>query len=162
MPFSVGEKPQVGNCFYAFGDTWPWSASCTHISMLTQTPTGLLVENRAKVTATLAEQLLRNRYVGQFRTLGPFELRAMIDRILDYYGKWSGGDLRELAACLDFLENICFAMSIPLAETAYALYVLRDGIQDIFTPGTKNANSETIEQVNKFFEALVRDLLRRY
>jgi hypothetical protein len=105
---------------------------------------------------------LGNRYVGQLRTVSPFELRAMIDRILDHFGKWTSGDERELATCLDFVENICFALSIPLAETAYGLYVLRDGISAILLSGGDDENGETIRKVNSFFEALVRDLLRRY
>ena len=133
--------------------------------MPTQSPPGLFVENRAKAIAALAQELTRNRYVGRFGTVSTFELRPMIDRVLDYYGRWSGGDQRELPACLDFLENICFALSIPLAETAYALYVLRDGITAMLCSGAENENdenSETIRQVNRFFEGLVRDLLRRY
>jgi hypothetical protein len=143
-------------------DICRWTTSCRHTNVLTQTPPGLFVDNHAQAAATLAEQLARNRYVGQLRTVSEFELRAMVDRILDHYGKWSGGDERELAACLDFLENICFALSIPLAETAYALYVLRDGIAAMLSSGTEDEKCETIRQVNRFFEALVRDLLRRY
>jgi hypothetical protein len=124
--------------------------------------TCLFTENRARAVANLAEQLVRNKYVGQFRTVGPFELRAMIDRILDYYDKWSEGGQRELANCLDYIEKICFAVSIPLAETAYALYVIRDGIQARLSSGVENDHAETIRQVNSFFEGLVRDLLRRY
>jgi len=130
--------------------------------VLTQTRTGLFSENRAKVAANLAEQLVRNKYVGQFRAVGPFELRAMIDRILDHYDKWSEGDQRQLASCLDFIEKICFALSIPLAETAYALYVLRDGIQAGLSSDMENDNAEAIRQVNSFFEGLFRGLLRRY
>jgi hypothetical protein len=130
--------------------------------MLTQTPVGLFVENRANVLATLSEQLKRNRYVGQFRTVEAFELRAIIDRILDHLSKWSGGDEYELAACRDFLGNICFALSIPLVEMAYALYVLRDGILAILSPDADNEKGGTIRQVNEFLEALVLDLLRRY
>src|ERR1700687_2577677 len=89
--------------------------------MLTQTHVGVFVEHRASVAATLAEQLARSRYVGDFRTVNASELRAMIDRILDHYGKWSRGDEHELEVCLDFLQNICFASSIRLVEVAYAL-----------------------------------------
>ena len=130
--------------------------------MLTQAPVGLFVENRAIAAATLAEQLARNRYLRHFRTVSASELRAMVDRILDRYVKWSGGDEYELVACLDILQNICFALSIPLAEAAYALYVLRDGILSILSSGAEHEKSETIPQVNRFFEALVRDLLRKY
>ena len=130
--------------------------------MLTQTYVGLFVEQRANVAATLAEQLARNRYLRQVRTVSPFQLRAMIERVLEHYGKWSGGDEHELVACLDSLENICFALLIPLAEVSYALYVLRDGMLSILSSGAEHEKSETIRQVNRFFEALVRDLLRRY
>jgi hypothetical protein len=130
--------------------------------MPTQTPAGLFIEDRSKVTAALAAQLAGNRYVGQFRTVSASELRAMIDRLLDYYDKWAVGDERELAACLDFIENVCFVLSIPLAETAYGLHVLRDGISAILNQGAENESSETIRQVNSFFDLLVRHLLRRY
>lgn len=139
-----------------------WTTSCKYINVLTQTPTELFVKNRAEAVAALAEQLARNRYVGQLRTVSTFELRAMIDGLLDHYGKWSGGEEYELAACLDYLENICLALSIPLVEAAYALYVLRDGIAAMISSGAESEKSETIRQMNRFFEALVRDLLRRY
>jgi hypothetical protein len=90
------------------------------------------------------------------------ELTALIDRILDHYDKWLEGGPRELAPCLDFLENSCFALTIPLAETAYALYVLRDGIAEVLAAGSEADHGETVRQVNGFFEGLVRDLLRRY
>jgi len=126
----------------------------------TQTTAGLFIEDRSAISAALAAQLAGNRYVGQFRAVSLSELRAMIDRILDYYSSWAAGDERELTACLDFVENICFALSIPLAETAYGLYVLRDGVTALLSSDGKN--SETIRRVNSFFETLVRDLLRRY
>ena len=161
MAFRVGEKPQTTSRVYPLGFVLAWSQSCTDIPVPTQTPTGLFIENRAETTATLAAQLSRNRYVGQLRTISASELRAMIDRILDYYGEWSAGNGRGLESCIDFLENVCFALSIPLAETAYALYVLRDGISDLLAAG-EHENREQGRDVNCFFEALVRDLLRRY
>jgi hypothetical protein len=128
----------------------------------TQAPTGLFIENRSRATAALAVQLAGNRYVGQLGTVSSFELRAMIDRILDYYDKWVAGNQHELTACLDFVENICFALSIPLAETAYGLFVLRDGISAMLATGAENEPIETVRKVNSFFEALVHDLLSRY
>jgi len=130
--------------------------------VLTQTPPGLFVENRVEAVTTLAMQLARNRYVGQLRTVSLFELEALIDRILDHYGEWSKGEEHELAVCVDSIENICFALSVPIAEAAYALYVLRDGIVSSVQGGSQDEKTETIQQVNRFFDALVRDMLRRY
>jgi hypothetical protein len=130
--------------------------------VLTQTPPGSFVENRVEAVATLAIQLAQNRYVGQLRTVSVFELEAMIDRILDHYSKWSNGEEHELAVCVDSLETICFALSVPIAEAAYALYVLRDGIVSSVQDGSQDEKTETIRQVDRFFDALVRDLLRRY
>ena len=86
----------------------------------------------------------------------------MIDRILDYFAMWSAGDEPQLSGCLDFIENLCFALMIPLAEAAYALYVLRDGIAATLSAESHDDNTETIQQLNRFFDVLVRDLLRRY
>ena len=130
--------------------------------MPTQTASELFVEDRATVTATLAEQLAQNRYIEQLRAVSKSELSAMIDRILDQYGQWSGGDEHALADCLDLVGNMCFALSIPLAEAAYGLYALRDGIQAMISAGATGEKSDTLKRVNSFFEALVRGLLRRY
>jgi|SRR5579864_3743993 len=132
------------------------------INVLIETRPGLFIDNRARVTATLAEQVARNRYVGQLSTVSAPELGAMIDRILDYFNRWSQGDERGLKECLDFLENMCFALTTPLAEAAYALYVLRDGVAALLSAEAGSENTETIGQVNRFFEMLVRNLLRRY
>lgn len=121
-----------------------------------------MIENRAETAAYLTEQLVKNRYVGRFRSVSAPESTAMIDRVLEHYDKWSRGNQHELTACLDFLENICLVLSIPLAETAYALYVLRDGIDALLCAEAEGQNGETMRQVNRFFEELVRELLRRY
>ena len=120
------------------------------------------VDNRAKVAAALAEQVAQNRYVGELRTVSTSELEAMIDRILDDYSNWSEGDEQRLKECLDYVQNICFSLTIPLAEAAYALYVLRDGIGAVLSAEVDNDNTEANRRLNRFFEVLVRDLLRRY
>ena len=130
--------------------------------MPSQTPTILFAENHVELAATLAEQLARNRYVGQLRTMSEPELKAVIDRILRHCRDWSEGREYELTACLDYLENICFVLSIALAEVAYALYVVRDAIVDILAADNQFESIEKIPQVKRFFERLVRDLLRRY
>lgn len=86
----------------------------------------------------------------------------MINRILDYYSRWVGGEKDQLGECLNYIESICFALSIPLAETAYALYLLRDGIAEGLSSGEQAGNSEVTREVGRFFDRLVVDLLRRY
>ena len=130
--------------------------------MPTQPSVNLFVDNRAQVTAKLAGQLARNRFVGRLQTVSASELSGMVARILDYFAMWCGGDERQLSRCLDYLEDFCFVSTIPLVEACYALYILRDGITARLAEAAESENSETIQQVNKFFEMLVRDLLRRY
>ena len=129
---------------------------------MTQISAPLFEEIRPEMAASLASQLARNRYVGRFGTVNRPELMGIIECILDHYSKWSEGEQGELAACLDFVENFCFALSIPLAETAYALYVLRDGIVSSLSDAHEANNSEAIRQVSIFFDRLVVELLRRY
>lgn len=130
--------------------------------MPTQTPGPIFAGAPAEVASLLAEQLRQNRHVGRFQTVSPSELAAMINRIVDYYCRWAGGDRERLGDCLDYIKNICFALSIPLAETAYALYLLRDGIVDQLPPDNEITKSDVSREVGRFFDRLVVDLLRRY
>lgn len=139
-----------------------WTTACRFRVIVTQISARLFEEIRAEMAASLASQLARNRYVGRFGTVNRPELTGIIERILDHYGKWAEGEASELAACLDFVENLCFALSIPLAETAYALYVLRDGIVSTLSDANEAESSEMIRQVSIFFDRLVVELLRRY
>ncbi len=86
----------------------------------------------------------------------------MMDRLLNHYAKWCEGEEQEENRCVQFLESTCFALSIPLVEAAYALYVVRDGIMEVLCAGEESGKSESIQQVTRFFDLLVRDLLRRY
>lgn len=127
-----------------------------------QTCPQIFLENHLDIAEALAHELARNQYVERFRAISMSELRAMLDRLLDHYANWCEGDEQEAVRCLDFLENTCFYHSIPLVEAAYALYVIRDGMMAAISRGQEAGKSESIQQVARFFELLVRDLLRRY
>ena len=86
----------------------------------------------------------------------------MLDRLLVHYSKWCEGDEQEESRCVEFLENTCFALSIPIVEAAYAMYVVRDGITAYISSGDDCGRNESTPQVSQFFDVLVRDLLRKY
>ena len=130
--------------------------------MLTHSRIYTLDEKRAKVTKALAGQLAQNRHLENLRKVGIPELAGMIDCLLDDYGKWSDGEEKALPACYERFENVCFALSIPLLEAAYALYVLRDGLLELASSGRVAMEDEARERVAKFFDLMVVELLRRY
>jgi len=110
----------------------------------------------AKVTQlsdSLADQLMANRYLGRFREISVTEVSGIISRILDDHSAWAEGHPDKLLDCRDFLANVCLTLSIPVVETAYALYVLRDELL---------AQRGSPRDVSTFFERLVLELMRRY
>src|SRR5579864_7954540 len=93
--------------------------------MLTQVE---VLGERSGLTEVLAGDLAKNRYLDAFRRIAVPELVGIVERVLDAYTGWSRGSEDKLAACRDFLANLCFARSIAGVEAAYALYALRDGL----------------------------------
>lgn len=113
------------------------------------------------MSGVLAQQLIQNRYLDSLRNVGTIKIAGVIDHILEYYTLWADGHREEeLACCCDFLANICSTMSIPVVEAAYALYALRDGLQDSIAGECRTGNNEAHEKVAKFFDLLVVQLMR--
>jgi len=116
--------------------------------------------DHAPVADALANHLARNRYIGTFREISFPELTGIVDHVLKAYAAWNDGQERELTACRDFLSNVCYVMSIPITEAAYALYVVRDGLLAIISSGHDPEKHESSGQVAKFFDRLVVELMR--
>ena len=115
------------------------------------------------LSGALAQQLIQNRYLDSLRNVGTLKITGVIDHVLEYYYSWAEGRREEnLAGCRDFLANTCAAMSIPVVETAYALYALRDGLQDSIAVESKARNNDAHENVARFFDLLVVQLMRGY
>jgi len=124
-----------------------WSRSCLLILVLT------LDIKANPLTDSLANRLLGNRYLGKIRQVSLSELSGIIGRILDDSDKWNQGRADKLLDCRDFLVNVCFSLSIPVVEMAYALYVLRDEL---------SARISEPKDLTNFFERLAVELTRRY
>src|SRR5579862_1026600 len=90
----------------------------------------ILQNNAAQLADFLAHQLASNRYLDRFRQISEPELSGITSRILEDYAAWAQGEQQRLLDCRDFLANSCFMLSIPVVEAAYALYVLRDELEE--------------------------------
>ena len=111
------------------------------------------VEETTQVAKAIAHRLAYDRYLDLLREISELELSGIIGRILEEYAVWRQGQRDKLLSCRDFLANICFRLSIPIVEMAYALYVLRDEVV---------AHGGLPEDTNQFFDRLALELMRRY
>ena len=120
------------------------------------------VESHPEVSAALASQLVRNRYLGRLRDVSLPDLTAIVDRVVKSFVQWSSDQSKGLVSCCNFIGNASCERSIPVVETAYALYVVRDGLLAILASGDSGARGEGCRKATTFFDLLVVRLLREY
>jgi len=124
--------------------------------------TSQLAESPLEFPAILANQLARNRYLDKLRDVSFPELTGIVEHVMESFHRWDAGDIGELASCCNFISNACLALSIPLVEVAYALYVLRDGLVASLSSSGEHESGCSSRQASKFFDQLVLRLLCHY
>lgn len=113
------------------------------------------------LSMALASKLAQDRYLGKLREVDISELGGIVQHVLDDYKGWSAGRDERLAKCCDFMGNLCLALSVPIVEAAYALYVLRDGFLAILSSAPGSTEDSAVQNATRFFDLLVLRLLRR-
>ncbi len=124
--------------------------------------TSQLAERPVEFPATLARQLARNGYLDKLRGVSLSELTGIVEQVMESFHRWDAGDTGEPGSCCNFISNACLALSIPLVEVAYALYVLRDGLVEVLSSSKENEAGRSCGQATKFFDQLVLRLLCHY
>jgi hypothetical protein len=122
--------------------------------------THALAEERDRLIARYLREILRDPQMEVLRKISDAELQGLAGYIVTSLSDYLDGDDEQVMACFDFIGNTCFQLSVPLLETAYALYILRDEVARVFA--ADQAPAEQTERANKFFDRLVLELLRRY
>ena len=128
--------------------------------MVTERSVPALEEQRDILISSYIEQVQRDPHLCVLHKIGDNEFQGLAGYILASLGDYLEGSDAELEACLNFIGNTCFQVSIPLLETSYALYILEDKVTNLL--GKNAADVEVVARARKFFDFLVLELLRRY
>lgn len=128
--------------------------------MVIDSGTGALTEQRDILISRYVREILRDPQMDVLRKICEAELEGIAGYLVTSLIDYLEGDDTQVPSCFNFVGNTCFQLSVPLLETAYALYILRDQIALVFA--TDHAPAEVIDRANKFFDRLVLELLRRY
>ena len=127
--------------------------------MVIDAVSSILEERRDALISDYARQILNDPHLEGLRKINHSELQGFAERVLVTLRDYLEGDDGGLERCLDFLGDACFQLSIPLLETAYALYILRDRIANRLAA---EEIPEEAGRANQFFDRLVLALLNRY
>jgi hypothetical protein len=129
--------------------------------MGTAVVTHVLLEQQERLISNFVQRIVEGSDMGALRQTNAQELRGLVRNIVTSLSDYLEGDEGEVTKCFDLVGDTCFRLSIPLIETVYALYLLRDLIGE---PIALDGGPEGVKKVraNKFFDRLVFEMLRHY
>jgi len=113
------------------------------------------------IAEAIAHELRTNACLGDFAQVSLMELAGVIDRLMQTYTRWTSGDQGQVAECSRYFANLCFRLSIPLVEAAYALFLIRDGLLATISSENQKGPRERYPRLTEFFNVVTLDLLVR-
>ena len=119
-------------------------------------------EQRDRLADSFSRKVLADPYVEVFHKIAKYELEDLIRSILIDLNHYLEGNDAAFDQCFEFVGNTCFQLSIPLLETAYCLFLLRDWVVELLPYGQEDGAGQEAHRAARFFDRLVLELLRRY
>jgi len=113
------------------------------------------------IAESIARELQANACLKDFTHVTSMELAGVIDRLMQTYTRWTSGDQGQVAECSRYFANLCFRLSIPMVEAAYALFLIRDGLLATSSSENEKGPSERYPRLTEFFNVVTLDLLVR-
>ena len=131
--------------------------------MVTQTfAPALPDEQRERLVDSFSRKVLADPYIEIFQKIAKDELEDLIRSILISLNRHLEGDRAAFDRCFEFVGNTCFQLSVPLLETAYCLFLLRDWVVELLPCEQEADTGQEGHRAARFFDRLVLELLRRY
>jgi len=122
--------------------------------------THLLWGQHERLLSNCVQRILEGPDLGELRQTNAQELRGLVRSIVASLSDYLQGDEGEVMKCFAFVGDTCYHLSIPLLETVFALYRLRDLLGE--TIAWDRGPEGVKVRANKFFDRLVFELLRSY
>jgi hypothetical protein len=122
--------------------------------------THALWEQQERLVSNFVRWILEDSDMGALRQTNAQELRGLVQNVVTSLSDYLEGDEGEVMKCFGLVGDTCFRLSIPLIETVYVLYLLRNLIGEAIA---RDGSPEGVKvRANRFFDRLVFELLRNY
>jgi len=110
--------------------------------------------------SSLAHSIRLDRNLTRVHDLSDAELEQLNAEVLTHLGRWINGKEREVRPCTTSVSGFCAAHSVPQLESAYYLYLIREGVTEFLHHQDFDASGELESRANRFFDKLVCEVLR--
>src|SRR5260370_28957108 len=94
------------------------------------------------IAEAIAHELQVNACLKHFTHVTLLELAGIVDRLMQTYTQWTSGDQGQVEECSRYFANLCFRLSIPMVEAAYALFLISDGLLATISSENEKGPSE--------------------
>ena len=112
------------------------------------------------LTNSLAQSIRLDRNLNRVHDLTDAELEQLNVDVLTHLGRWINGKERDVRLCTTSVSGFCVAHSVPQLESAYYLYLIREGVTDFLRQHDFDVSGELESRASKFFDKLVCEVLR--
>ena len=112
------------------------------------------------LSSSLAHSIRLDRNLNRVHDLSDAELEQLNAEVLTHLGRWINGKEREVRPCTTSVSGFCAAHSVPQLESAYYLYLIREGVTEFLHHQDFDASGELESRANRFFDKLVCEVLR--
>jgi hypothetical protein len=126
--------------------------------MLAQLQTSVL---DSTLREAIARELQATASLENFRRISSAELAGVLDRLMQTYTRWTTGNDGQVVDCSRYFANLCFRLSIPMVEAAYALFLIRDGLLATISAENDHERDNGYLRLTEFFNVVTLDLLVR-
>ena len=110
------------------------------------------------IEEVIARELQVSTGLTDFRQISSRELAGVIDRLVQLYTRWSAGDQGQVAECSRYFANVCFRLSVPMVQAAYALFLIRDGLLATTSTENEKVRSKVYPRLSEFFNMVTLDI----
>ncbi len=110
--------------------------------------------------SALANSIRLDRNLSRIHDLNESELRELNVGVLTHLGLWINGKERDVKPCSAGVSEFCAAHSVPQLESAYYVYLVREGVTDFLHQQDFDGTGDLESRASKFFDKLVCEVLR--
>lgn len=110
--------------------------------------------------SALTTSIRLDRNLSRIHDLNESELGELNADVLTHLGRWINGKERDVKPCSTSVSQFCAAHSVPQLESAYYVYLVREGVTDFLRQQDFDGTGDLESRASKFFDKLVCEVLR--
>ena len=110
--------------------------------------------------SSLARSIRLDHNLTRVHDLSDAELEQLNTAVLTHLGRWLNGKERDVSPCTSSVQGFCQAHSVPQLESAYYLYLIREGVTEFLHHQDFDHGGDLESRANRFFDKTVCEVLR--